>query len=71
MAFLGYTIYKQVSGQVFPYDRFPFVVLGWLALSLVIVITAPGLAKRLGEGLARREGMSAEGAEADAKPAVT
>jgi amino acid transporter len=61
MAFLGYTIYKQVSGQVFPYDRFPFVVLGWLALSLVIVITAPGLAKRLGEGLARREGMSAEG----------
>jgi len=60
MAFLGYTIYKQVSGQVFPYDRFPYLVLGWLLLSVVVVLTAPGLARRLGEGLARREGMAEE-----------
>jgi amino acid transporter len=65
MAFLGYTIYKQVSGQVFPYDRFPFVVLGWLILGLLVVVLAPGLAKRLGEGLARREGLE-ESIEAEA-----
>jgi amino acid transporter len=58
MAFLGYTIYKQVHGQVFPFDRFPWVVLGWLALSVVIVAAAPGFARRLGEGLARREGLT-------------
>jgi amino acid transporter len=60
MAFLGYVIYKQVSGQSFPYDRFPYLVLGWLVLSLVVVIAAPGLARRLGEGLARREGLAEE-----------
>ncbi len=65
MAFLGYVIYKQVSGQSFPYDRFPYVVLGWLVLSLVVVVAAPGLARRLGDGLARREGM----AEAPPEPA--
>jgi hypothetical protein len=58
MAFLGYTIYKQIHGQVFPFDRFPWVVLGWLVLSVVIVAAAPGLARRLGEGLARREGLT-------------
>jgi amino acid transporter len=62
MAFLGYTIYKQVSGQSFPYDHFPYVVLGWLVLGLVVVFAAPGLARRLGEGLARREGLSSEAA---------
>jgi amino acid transporter len=60
MAFLGFTIYKQVSGQVFPYDRFPWVVLGWLIVGLVVVLVAPGLAKRLGEGLSRREGLSTD-----------
>ena len=73
MAFLGYTIYKQVSGQVFPYDRFPYVVLGWLLLSIVVVVFAPGLARRLGEGLARREGMeeSIEAEAAGVSPAAT
>jgi amino acid transporter len=66
MAFLGYVIYKQVSGQSFPYDRFPYVVLGWLVLGVVAVIAAPGLARRLGEGLARREGLVEEQAQAPA-----
>ena len=66
MAFLGYVIYKQVSGQSFPYDRFPYVVLGWLVLSVVVVIAAPGLARRLGEGLARREGLVEDEAPARA-----
>jgi amino acid transporter len=60
MSFLGYTIYKQVTGQVFPYTRFPIVVGAWLVVGLIVVLAAPGLAKRLGEGLARREGMSTE-----------
>jgi hypothetical protein len=57
MAFLGYVIYKQVSGQTFPYDRFPYVVAGWLLLSVVVVVAAPRFARRLGEGLAKREGL--------------
>jgi amino acid transporter len=67
MAFLGYTIYKQVSGQVFPYDRFPFVVLGWLVAGLLVVLVAPGLAKRLGDGLTKREGMEEAAAAATAR----
>jgi amino acid transporter len=58
MTFLGYTIYKQVSGQVFPYTRFPIVVGAWLVVGLIVVLFAPGLARRLGEGLSRREGLS-------------
>jgi amino acid transporter len=57
MAFLGYTIYKQVSGQSFPYNHFPLVVGAWLVVGLAVVIAAPGFARRLGAGLARGEGM--------------
>ena len=63
IAFLVYTIDKQVTGQTFPYDRFPWVVAAWLLLSVVVVLAAPGLARRLGEGLARREGLAIEPAE--------
>ena len=63
IAFLVYTIDKQVSGQVFPYDRFPWVVAGWLLASIVIVLAAPGLARRLGAGLARREGLAIDSAD--------
>jgi hypothetical protein len=41
-------------------------VLGWLVLSVVVVIAAPGLARRLGEGLARREGLVEDEAPARA-----
>jgi hypothetical protein len=57
IAFLGYVIYKQVSDQAFPYDRFPYVVSGWLLLSIIVLIAAPRFARRLGEGLARRAGV--------------
>ncbi|HEY1596359.1 MAG TPA: APC family permease [Thermoleophilaceae bacterium] len=60
LAFLGYTIYKQVKGQAFPYNHFPFLVLAWLVIGLLVVFLSPGLAKRLGAGLASREGLSAE-----------
>jgi amino acid transporter len=69
IAFLVFTIDKQVTGQHFPYNRFPIVVGAWLVLSLVVVIAAPGLARRLGEGLAKREGLSDADAPADAESA--
>jgi amino acid transporter len=64
IAFLAYTIYKNVKGAVFPYDRFPFVVGLWLLVGLVIVVALPGLAQRIGAGLAREEGLDAETAPA-------
>jgi amino acid transporter len=67
IAFLGYTIYKNIKGATFPYDRFPIVVAIWLLVGLVIVIALPGLARRIGAGLAREEGMAAD----EAAPAKT
>ena len=64
IAILGYTIDKQVAGQTFPYDRFPFVVAIWLLVGLAIVVAVPGLARRIGVGLAREEGLAADDAAA-------
>jgi amino acid transporter len=55
--FLGYTIYRNVTGQSFPYSRFPLVVGIWLAIGLVIILAMPKLAKRIGASLARDEGL--------------
>jgi amino acid transporter len=71
IAFLGYTIYKNVTGQVFPYDRFPFVVLAWLIVGTLIVLATPKLAARIGEGLARDEGLEVPSAGAPAEPQAT
>jgi hypothetical protein len=57
IAFLGYTIYKNVTGQSFPYSRFPLVVAIWLIVGALIVLATPRLAARIGEGLARDEGL--------------
>jgi amino acid transporter len=53
IAFLVFTIYKNVAGTSFPYDRFPWVVLAWLVLGAIVVFAAPGLARRVGEALTR------------------
>jgi amino acid transporter len=60
IAFLGYTIYKNVHGTSFPYNRFPIVVAIWLAVGIAISVAFPGLARSIGEGLARREGLAEE-----------
>jgi amino acid transporter len=57
IAFLIYTLYKNVQGVAFPYSRFPLVVGIWLAIGLVFIIASPRLAKRIGESLARDEGL--------------
>ena len=57
IVFLGYTIYKNVTGQVFPYSRFPLVVGIWLVIGLVIILATPRLASRIGAALAADEGL--------------
>jgi amino acid transporter len=66
IAILAYVLYKQVDDVPFPYSRFPFVVGIWLLVGLGIVVMLPGLARRIGEGLAREEGL----AEDDIAPAT-
>jgi amino acid transporter len=61
IAFLGYTIYKNIEGTAFPYDRFPFVVGAWLVVGLAITVVFPGLTRNIGVRLAAREGLAREG----------
>ncbi len=61
---LGYTLYRNVI----PYPTgagawFPVVSGAWLAAAIVVVIVAPGTARKLGAALAAREGIAAPGAE--------
>jgi hypothetical protein len=51
IAFLVFTIYKNVEGTAVPYSRFPWLVLAWLAVGAVIVLAAPHIARRIGERL--------------------
>jgi amino acid transporter len=51
IAFLVFTIYKNVEGTEAPYSRFPWYVLAWLAVGALIIIAAPHLARRIGERL--------------------
>jgi amino acid transporter len=53
IAFLVFTIYKNVAGTAAPYNRFPWIVLGWLVVGGLIVGLAPGVAKRIGVSLTR------------------
>jgi len=53
IAFLCFTIYKNVHGAAAPYDRFPWYVLAWLVVGGLIILAAPGVAKRVGERLTR------------------
>jgi len=55
---LAYVLYSQVYPvPASPFNIFPYVVAAWLAIPLVVVLVAPGLAKRIGRGLAREEGL--------------
>ncbi len=57
IAFLLYTLDKNVFGVAFPYNRFPIVVGVWLLVGLVIVLASPRLAARIRVSLARDEGI--------------
>jgi hypothetical protein len=55
IAVAGYTIYRNVyPAPASPFDVFPWIVLGWLALGTAAALLVPGLAQRLGAQLALR-----------------
>jgi amino acid transporter len=54
---LIYVEYKNIHGIPYPYDKFPYVVLGWLLLAVVIIFAFPKLVHRIGENLTRAEGI--------------
>ncbi len=66
IVFLGYTLYKNVQGVPFPYNRFPLWVGIWLVIGLVIILAAPRMARRIGASLAREAGLQDEAAAAQA-----
>jgi amino acid transporter len=53
IAFLCFTIYKNVKGTAAPYSHFPWYVLAWLAVGTVFVLAAPHVVRRIGERLTR------------------
>lgn len=55
LAFVIYTIYKNVIGVHGPYRFFPYIVLLWLIVGAALVYTVPGLADRVRSGLAASE----------------
>ena len=57
IAFLIYTLYKNVQGVAFPYSRFPLVVGIWLAIGLAIILAVPKLARRIGVALVQDAGL--------------
>ncbi len=63
LAIIFYVLYQNTLADslVYPYTVFPLVVAGWLLLGALIIAFVPGLATRIGEGLAREEGMTAAG----------
>ena len=67
---LVYVIYKNVWPRpAYPYDNFPLMVGGWLLVGIAVALFYPGLARRIGIGLAEAEGIRApdeEGARRDA-----
>jgi hypothetical protein len=63
LAIIFYVLYQNTLADSleYPYTVFPLVVGGWLVVGLLIIAFVPGLARRIGEGLAREEGLTARG----------
>ncbi len=63
LAFVLYTIYKNVVGVVGPYRFFPYLVLAWLVLGAIVVLTVPGLADRVRARLTASESAAASASD--------
>jgi len=61
LAIIVYVLYQNTLADslVSPYTKFPLVVGAWLLLGLLLAVFVPDLARRIGEGLTREEGMKA------------
>lgn len=60
LAFLGYVIYCNAVGVSAPYNRFPFIVGGFLIVAAAIATVVPGLADRVRRTLAEEVGLTPE-----------
>jgi amino acid transporter len=61
IAFAGYTLYKNVwPVPPHPFDLFPYIVAGWLAVGFAAVWLVPGLAPRVESRLRARAGIADE-----------
>jgi amino acid transporter len=67
IAYLGYVLYKQSVGQAAPYNRFPYMAGAWCLIGLLIVLIAPGMARRIGARLSAELG-TAPHQQADSEP---
>jgi amino acid transporter len=67
---VGYTLYNQlVPAPAWPFKLFPYLALGWLLIGAAVVVFAPRLATRMGDGLVRTLGLTkAGGALAAGRP---
>ncbi len=52
LAFVLYTLYKNVVGVHGPYRVFPYLIAAWLVLATIVVLVVPGLAERVRTRLA-------------------
>jgi amino acid transporter len=61
LAIIVYVLYQNTLADTVQgaYAKFPLVVGAWLLLGLLLAVFVPDLARRIGEGLAREEGMKA------------
>ena len=58
--FLAFVLYNNLYPvPPSPFNVFPYIALVWLLAGLAIVLLVPGLAARIGSGLARQEGLTA------------
>ena len=64
LAFLlvAYTLYNQlIPAPAWPYRLFPYLALAWLLIGAAVVVFAPGIAGRMGDGLVRTLGLGKTG----------
>jgi amino acid transporter len=72
IGFAVYTLYKNVwPVPAYPFDIFPYVVAGWLAVGLAAALLVPGLASRVRAGLRSRLDASGETQAPPPAPALT
>jgi amino acid transporter len=59
LAALVYTLYKNLWPRPpHPYNLFPYIIAGWLAVGIAITLAFPRLAHRIGRNLSEAEGIT-------------